>query len=69
MEFEKKLKELETTVQKLDNKDIALDEGVKFFEEGMNLTKECLKSLSEAKGKVSIIRQELEKLISEPFQD
>lgn len=69
MDFESNLKKLEDTVDKFEESELSLDEGIKLFEDGLELTKQCLKSLNEAKGKVSIIRGELDKLVKEPFKE
>ncbi|MDL2292729.1 exodeoxyribonuclease VII small subunit [Acholeplasma sp. OttesenSCG-928-E16] len=46
--FEELLKELEVTVKELENKDISLDDAVKKYQKGLELSKECYKMLSEA---------------------
>ncbi len=67
MSFEKNLEKLEEIAKKLENKEMSLDEGISLYEEGLNLTKECLKSLSENKGKITLLTKEMDKLIQEPF--
>jgi len=62
MEFEKKLLKLDEIVGKLENKDISIDDGIKLFEDGLNITKDCLKDLNEAKGRIAIIKEEMGKL-------
>ena len=52
MDFEKKLGRLEEIVQKMEKGDLALDESLKLFEEGVKLSRECHKQLSEAETKV-----------------
>ncbi len=46
--FELLLKELEGVVKDLENKDIPLDEAVKKYQLGLELSKECYKLLEEA---------------------
>ena len=46
--FEELLKELENVVKSLENKEISLDEAVKKYQLGLDLSKECYKLLSEA---------------------
>ena len=46
--FEELLKELENVVKALENKEISLDEAVKKYQKGLELSKECYKLLSEA---------------------
>ncbi len=50
--FEKSMEELEGVVKGLESGDLSLDDSIKAFENGMNLTKECEGMLSDAKGKV-----------------
>ncbi len=52
MDFEKKLGRLEEIVQKMEKGDLALDESLKMFEEGVRLSRECQTRLTEAEEKV-----------------
>ena len=52
MDFEKKLGRLEEIVQKMEKGDLALDESLKLFEEGVKLSRECQTRLNEAEEKV-----------------
>jgi len=55
MDFEKKLSRLEAIVQKMEKGDLALDESLKLFEEGVQLSRECHTRLSEAETKVKLL--------------
>jgi exodeoxyribonuclease VII small subunit len=46
--FEALLKELEGVVKDLENKDISLDEAVKKYQLGLELSKSCYQMLEEA---------------------
>ena len=50
--FENALKRLEQIVQRLESGDLSLDESLKLFEEGVELSRLCTKKLSEAETKV-----------------
>ena len=52
MDFEKKLTRLEEIVQKMEKGDLALEESLKIFEEGVKLSRECHARLNEAEEKV-----------------
>jgi exodeoxyribonuclease VII small subunit len=52
MDFEKKLGRLEEIVQKMEKGDLALDESLKLFEEGVKLSRDCQARLSEAEAQV-----------------
>lgn len=55
MDFEKKLSRLEEIVQKMEKGDLALDESLKLFEEGVKLSRECHQRLNDAETKVKIL--------------
>jgi exodeoxyribonuclease VII small subunit len=50
--FEDSLKRLEQIVQKLEEGELSLDESLKLFEEGIEISRACTKKLSEAEKKV-----------------
>ena len=52
MEFEKKIKKLETLVEKLSAGKLSLERLSKTFEEGLKLSKECEQDLDKAELKV-----------------
>ena len=69
MEFEKKLAELEAIVKKLEDKNVSLEEGIGLFSHGLSLTKECLSDLGESKARISVIREEMDKLTETAFAE
>lgn len=52
MDFEKKLKRLEDIVGLMEKGELALEDSLKLFEEGVKLSRECQKKLSEAEAQV-----------------
>ena len=46
--FEGKLEQLETIVKELESGDLPLEKAIKRYEEGVRLSKECQKMLSDA---------------------
>ena len=56
--FEDALARLETIVTELERGELPLDESLKIFEEGIKLSKTCLKILDDAERKVEILVQE-----------
>ena len=52
MDFEKKLNRLEEIVLKMEKGDLALDESLKLFEEGVKLSRECHSQLTKAEAQV-----------------
>jgi len=56
--FENALARLETIVTELERGELPLEESLKIFEEGVKLSKTCLKILDEAEKKVEILVQD-----------
>ncbi len=67
MTFEEQVKRLGEIVQKLETEQPSLDEVNKLFNEGVELTKSCYKTLNETKGKITILQEEINGLIEKPF--
>lgn len=65
MDYEKKLEELNKLVSKLESGEVTLEEGVALFERGVQITKECLASLNEYKGKIASVQGEVDKLLQQ----
>lgn len=55
MEFEKKLSRLEEIVQKMEKGDITLEQSLKLFEEGVQLSRECQTQLTDAENKIKVL--------------
>lgn len=55
LNFEETMKQLEEVVQKLENGELNLDESIKEFERGMELSKSASKYLEEAEKKITIL--------------
>ena len=53
--FEESLKKLETIVDQLEKGDLALEESLKLFEEGIGLSAACKQELDAAEGKVEML--------------
>jgi len=58
IKFEDAMARLETIVTELEKGDLPLDESLRIFEEGIKLSKNCLKMLDEAERKVEILIQD-----------
>jgi exodeoxyribonuclease VII small subunit len=54
-DFEYSLTRLEEIVGKLENANLSLDDAMKLFEEGVQLSRDCQKHLEQAEGKVEIL--------------
>lgn len=67
--FEDSLAELEKLVEQMEQGDLSLEDSLKFFERGVNLTRICQKSLQEAEQKVQILLEKNGSQTLEPFTD
>jgi exodeoxyribonuclease VII small subunit len=63
--FEASIKRLQEISDLLENGDIGLEDSIKLYEEGINLTKICYSSLKEAELKVTEIKRQLESDLKE----
>lgn len=57
--FEENFSRLEKILEKLENEDVALDEILKLYEEGLILTKLCYDKLSNAELRIKEINKSL----------
>ena len=58
VKFEQAMARLEAIVSELEKGDLPLDESLKIFEEGIRLSKNCLKVLEEAERKIEVLVQD-----------
>ena len=65
--FEKGLEELEEIVRKLEGGDLSLEQSLKLFEQGVQLSQRCRKQLQEAETKVEILLKKDDVRVPEPF--
>ncbi len=65
--FEDKLAELETIVEKLEKGQLSLDESLGLFEHGITLSRECNAILKSARQKVEKLIEEDNNIKSEDF--
>lgn len=66
--FEDCLQRLEKIVDELEKGSVPLEQALKLFEEGMQLSSSCRKELEEAEGKVEILLKQNGKLQPEPYE-
>lgn len=59
--FDKDLERLVEISKELENDKITLGKGIELYEEGSELAKSLFKELNDVKGKVTILKQELDK--------
>jgi len=56
-DFEKSINELESIVNQLEKGDLSLDESLKQFEKGINLTRQCQDALNKAEQKIEMLTE------------
>lgn len=67
--FEESLAELEQLVERMEQGNLPLEEALKLFERGIQLTRTCQKSLQAAEQKVRILLEEHGEPTLKPFTD
>ncbi len=65
--FEATLEKLETIVEKMEQGDMSLEDSLKAFEQGIQLTRSCQKALVEAEQQVQLLLQENDQLQTTEF--
>lgn len=65
MDFESRVKELQNIASKMEDSNLKMADGVKLYEQGVALAKECYEELNEVKGKITVIKQDLDKFKEE----
>lgn len=69
VKFEEALTRLEAIVMELERGDLPLEDSMRIFEEGIKLSRTCLKMLEEAERKVEILVKDKDgKKRSRPFE-
>ena len=69
VDFESALKELETLVSRMESGELSLDESLKAFERGIELTRKCQSSLEAAELRVQALTKDKELEDSDPKID
>ena len=67
LNFEELIEKLENITNKLEKEQLSLDESVKLFEEGMNISKECNSKLEDAENRITILINKNDEIKEENF--
>ena len=67
-DFERMLKELETLVVRLEQGELSLDESLRQFERGIELTRRCEQALKAAEQRVEILLEQSVDAPPAPFE-
>ena len=66
-DFETALKTLESLVERMERGELSLEQSLECFEQGIKLTRECQKALTEAEQRVEILLGKDAEAKPEPF--
>lgn len=66
--FEEMMENLEKISVDLEKGDLTLDQSVKKFEEGMEISKKCSDILNDAEKKIKILIQDGDNIVEENFE-
>lgn len=69
LDFEKALNELENLVEVMEEGDMSLEDSLKQFERGVDLTQQCQSALKNAEQKVQILIEKSEQAELEDFSE
>ncbi len=67
--FEECLQQLEKIVEQLERGDLALEQSLVLFEQGMKLSGSCRQELESAEGKVELLLRQSGKVQAVPFDE
>lgn len=67
--FETALKELNTIVEKMESGGLSLEDSLKYFEQGIALTRQCQQALKDAEQKVQILLEKNGQIALENFAE
>ena len=59
--FDKDLERLIEISKEIENENTSLNKGLELYEEGSNIAKNLYKELNSVKGKITVLKQELDK--------
>jgi exodeoxyribonuclease VII small subunit len=65
--FETKMQQLNQLVEKMETGNLSLEDALKYFEQGIALTRECQKDLQQAEQKIEILMKKNADFTLTPF--
>ena len=69
VDFERALAELEALVESMEEGDLSLEESLKAYERGMQLSRACQQALDEAESRIQILAERDGETKPVPFED
>jgi exodeoxyribonuclease VII small subunit len=68
LNFEEALSELETLVERMEQGELSLEESLRTFERGVELTRACQQALDEAQQRVEVLTRKDDSIQPQPFR-
>lgn len=62
MSFEKDFERLQKLVEKLENENLSVEEGLNLYDEAIKAGKKCIDQLNVGKGKLELLNKDLSRL-------
>lgn len=69
MNYEENIKQIEDIISKLENGKLTLKDSLECFEQATKCLEECSYELKQANGKVYILKQKLDEIVEEEFDN
>ena len=67
MDYNELIKELEKIILKLESGECGLEQSAKLYQQGIEISEKLGKQLDETKGKITILKKQMDKIIEEDF--
>jgi len=68
-DFNKGLLELESIVKTMESGDLSLEDSLKYFEQGVQLTRQCQSALNQAEQKISLLSADDDYQTQKPLEE
>ncbi len=65
MKLEEKIAKLDQLATQIEAKDVALEDALEIFDQSVKLASECLQTLNDCNGKLTVISEEVKRLTDE----
>ncbi len=65
MTLEQNLAALDRLADKIEDKDVTLETSLEIFAESLKIADECMKQLSDCKGRLTVLQEKMSKLSDE----
>ncbi len=65
MKLEEKIAKLDQLATQIEAKDVALEDALNIFDQSVKLASECLQTLNDCNGKLTVLSEEVKRLTDE----